>query len=91
MKFTYTAEKDGAKYSGTMDADDRYAIYQKVRDEGGKVLTISSEGGGFGAKFKEFSERFSTVGAYDKVIFARTLSAMLTAGLPLSRALAISE
>ncbi|MFM2415007.1 MAG: hypothetical protein RI911_700 [Candidatus Parcubacteria bacterium] len=91
VEFAYTAEKDGVRYSGVLDVADRFTVYQKIRDEGGKIITISSPGDSIQAKFKKWSSMISTVGPYDKVIFARTLASMLTAGLPLSRALAISE
>jgi type IV pilus assembly protein PilC len=89
--FAYTAEKDGARYHGTLAAPDRFAVYQKVREEGGKIISITSPEVGFIGTFKKLSARFSSVGPYEKVIFARTLASMLTAGLPLSRALSISE
>ena len=91
VEFSYVAEKDGARYNGVLDVPDRFSVYQKVREEGGKIISISAAGDTFQAKFKKWSSIISTVGQYEKVIFARTLASMLTAGLPLSRALSISE
>ncbi len=91
VEFSYVAEKDGARYNGTLDVPDRFSVYQKVRDEGGKIISISTAGDGWQATFRKWSSILSSVGPYEKVIFARTLASMLTAGLPLSRALSISE
>lgn len=91
VEFSYVAEKDGARYNGTLDVPDRFSVYQKVRDEGGKIISISAAGEGWQATFRKWSSIVSSVGPYEKVIFARTLASMLTAGLPLSRALSISE
>lgn len=91
VEFSYVAEKDGARYNGTLDVPDRFSVYQKVRDEGGKIISISAAGDGWQATFRKWSSIVSSVGPYEKVIFARTLASMLTAGLPLSRALSISE
>jgi type IV pilus assembly protein PilC len=91
VEFSYTAEKDGVRYNGVLDVPDRFTVYQKIREEGGKIISIASPGDGFQAKFRKWSSMISTVSPYEKVIFARTLASMLTAGLPLSRALSISE
>lgn len=91
VEFSYVAEKDGTRYSATLDVPDRFSVYQKVREEGGKIVSISAPGDTWQTKFKKWSSIISTVGPYEKVIFARTLASMLTAGLPLSRALSISE
>jgi type IV pilus assembly protein PilC len=91
VEFSYVAEKDGAHYNGTLDVPDRFSVYQKVREEGGKIISISAVGDGWQATFRKWSSIVSSVSPYEKVIFARTLASMLTAGLPLSRALSISE
>lgn len=91
VEFSYIAEKDGTRYNGILDVPDRFSVYQKVREEGGKIISISASGEGWQAMFRKWSSIVSSVGPYEKVIFARTLASMLTAGLPLSRALSISE
>lgn len=86
IRFTYTAMRDGETYEGTLDAPDRFAVYERIRAEGGEVISVSRAQGIFGW-FKALNARFSTIKESDKIIFARNLSAMLEAGLPLSRAL----
>jgi type IV pilus assembly protein PilC len=91
MRFTYTAEKDGVEYTGILDVKDRFGVYQKVREEGGRLISVASVENSIWTRLKTKLDEISTVPGNDIVIFARTLSAMLVAGLPLSRALGISE
>ena len=45
-KFEYTAEKtDGEMYKGVAAAEDRFALYEIVRREGGRILTLTETGG----------------------------------------------
>lgn len=90
--FSYTAEKAGGEqYSGVAEAKDRFELYQIVRREGGKVLTVTegSEGGVFNLSY--WNARLTPINEYDKILFARNLGAMLSAGLSLSRALSVLE
>lgn len=88
--FSYVVEKQGKQTTETMEAKDRYAVFQRVREEGGKLISMNENGPSFIAKIMAAAEKFSTVSNYDIIVFARTLSSMLVAGLPLSRALGIS-
>src|SRR3989338_4728735 len=90
--FTYTAEKgDGEVYKGVTEARDRFELYEIVRHEGGKLVAMSEEGTRGALSISYWNARFSTVKEYDKVLFARNLGAMLSAGLALARALAVLE
>ncbi len=81
----------GETYNGVAEAKDRFELYTIVRREGGKIISIV-EGGTHGAlSLAYWNARLSTVKEYDKILFARNLGAMLSAGLALSRALAILE
>ncbi len=93
MRFSYTAEKsDGEIYKGTTEAADRFELYQLVRREGGRITAVTEEGGSRQTwNFAYWNAKFSTVKEYDKILFARNLGAMLTAGLSLARALAVLE
>lgn len=91
MRFQYVAEKSGLEYTGVIEAKDRFAVYQKVREEGARLVSVSAEGGSLFARVLSWARGISTISGADIVVFARTLSAMLLAGLSLSRALAISE
>jgi type IV pilus assembly protein PilC len=91
MRFTYTAERgSGEVYSGELEARDRFELYTAVRREGGKIISVAESENGFGAIYRKLS-RIATVKQYDRVLFARNLGAMLSAGLSLTRALTILE
>ncbi len=90
--FVYTAERAGGEvYKGVAEAGDRFALYEIVRREGGKIVSVSEEAGGLAGRIKSLNSRFSTIKEYDKVLMARNLGAMLGAGLALARALAVLE
>jgi type IV pilus assembly protein PilC len=92
-KFSYTAEKStGEVYKGVADAKDRFELYQIIRREGGHLLSLEDETA-FGRYFtlKYWSARIGTVTEQEKILFTRNLGVMLSAGLPLSRALSVME
>lgn len=92
VQFRYTAEKPGGEvYNGAADVPDRFELYQMIRREGGKVLEVKEERTDNPWSFSYWNARISTVKQQEKILFARNLSAMLTAGLALSRALSVIE
>lgn len=95
MKFTYTGQdREGAKVKETVDVSDRFAVYEVARQAGHTVDGIS-EDGNFSFKklfdFKKLEYYTSRVKSDDLVLMTRNLSAMLVAGLPLSRSLSVIE
>jgi type IV pilus assembly protein PilC len=91
VRFTYTAEKtDGEIYHGTADAQDRFELYQQIRREGGKVVAVNEEQANV-FSLSYINKKIGSVSQYERILFARNLGAMLGAGLPLSRALAVME
>lgn len=90
MKFTYKAERDGQTYTGTVEATDRFEVYRHVRAEGGSIITVDSESKSTWS-FAYWNAKFSSVKEHDKIILATNMAAMISAGLPISRALAVSE
>ena len=45
-RFGYTAEKnDGEVYKGTAEAQDRVELYNVVRREGGKIISLNEQSG----------------------------------------------
>ena len=92
MKYTVTVQKGETTETHDMDAESRFAIYADVRKEGGTVIDI-----------KEHAEQKPHLGTWEpqwvprsvpKIAIAhmaKNLSAMLTAGLSLSRALSVIE
>jgi len=91
-RFQYTAEKAGGEvYTGVAEAADRFELYSIVRREGGKIVTLSEEGAGSSLSLKHWNAALTAVKEYDRILFARNLGAMLSAGLSLSRALSVIE
>lgn len=93
--FTYTGEtKSGEAVTKTVEATDRYAVYEIARQDGNTVSNIS-EGGGFSVKglfdVKKIEYLISRVKADELVMMTRNLGSMLVAGLTLSRALSVME
>lgn len=91
-RFKYTAEKsDGEPYNGVAEARDRFELYSVVRKEGGKILSVEEEGRRDWLSLAYWNTKFATVKEYDKILLARNLGAMLSAGLALARALSVLE
>ncbi|MDE2213070.1 MAG: type II secretion system F family protein [Patescibacteria group bacterium] len=94
--YTYTAMRAGEKIEGTREAPDKHALVEILKQEGATALSIDvSRGRGEKGKLN-FSMNMtipflSRVPNSEKILFARNLSAMIAAGLPLSRALAVLE
>ncbi|HTE57228.1 MAG TPA: type II secretion system F family protein [Verrucomicrobiae bacterium] len=83
MKFTYTAvTKDGKTVHGTLDAVDRQGVVSSLTKQGAKPVAIKAEGV-HGSK----KHRGKKVKSKDLVIFTRQLSTMISAGVPLTRAM----
>lgn len=90
--FSYTAEKsDGEIYKGIAQAKDRFELYDIVRREGGKIISVEEDRGHNVWSITYWNARLTTVKEYDKILFTRNLGSMLSAGLSLARALAVLE
>lgn len=91
-RFSYTAEKsDGEVYKGIAEARDRFELYEIVRREGGRILAVSEDNERKWWSVRYWNAKISSVPEYEKILFARNLGAMLTAGLSLARALSVIE
>jgi type IV pilus assembly protein PilC len=85
MKFTYTAvTKEGKTISGVMEASDRESLIANLGRQGAKPLVIKEASG----KAEGKGGRRGKVKQKDLVVFTRQLSTMISAGVPLTRALA---
>ncbi|MFP4616839.1 MAG: type II secretion system F family protein [Candidatus Paceibacterota bacterium] len=94
--FTFKAQKQsGEVYSETMEAADKLQLYKELRRRGDSLISVSKDssvGGGFLSRLKvKDITLFSSVKEIEKINFARHLSSMLEAGLPMSRALSVLE
>ena len=93
MKFRVTLKKeDGNEEKRVMEAASRFAIYGEIEKENSTVVSIE-EGAGSGfdvSKLTSFTIG-SGVKTEERITFTKNLSAMLSAGLTLSRALSVIE
>lgn len=93
--FTYTGTtKSGEKVKRTVEADDRFSVYDIARREEHEVKSIA-EGKGRSVlgmlNFDKINYYLSRVKQDELVMMTRNLGSMLIAGLPLSRALSVIE
>ncbi len=88
MKFKYKIRtKDGTITEGEAEAKDKFDLAHRLKEEGNIVLftrEIQATGGSFVARIEWL---INTVKLHEKIVFMRNLSAMIEAGLPLTRAL----
>lgn len=90
--FSYTAEKnDGEIYKGVAEAGDRFELYQIIRREGARVISVNEDSNANKWSYAYWNSKVTTVKEYDKILLARNLGAMLGAGLSLARALSVLE
>ena len=90
-KFTYSAiNKSGKSITGTGESASRDILADTLIKQGLRPVSIkmASEKKGFGAKLKGFSQK---VKLKDLTIFSRQMSTMISAGVPLTRALSTMQ
>jgi len=86
MLYKYQAKKiTGEETSGTMEASSKTDLAGKLREQG-YIPTLVEEKNKK-SRAASFFSRFGIVSAADKIMFAKNLGVMLSAGLPISRAL----
>lgn len=94
-KFFYRGTtKDGEKISETVEAVDKYAVYEIARTNGHIVSSVAPANKNFLGNFLDVEKInffLSKVKQDELVMITRNLSSMLKAGLPLSRALSVIE
>jgi type IV pilus assembly protein PilC len=89
MKFNYTAIKEGKTITGTAEALNREALVSLLNKQGAKPIVIKAE-----SSSKNFLHKLNghkKVKLHDLVIFSRQLSVMISAGVPLTRALSTMQ
>ncbi|MBI2030290.1 type II secretion system F family protein [Candidatus Kaiserbacteria bacterium] len=90
--FSYNATKsNGEPYTGTAEASDRFELYQAIRREGGHLVSVKEERKNQYLSLQYWNLKVAHVGEYERILFARNLGAMLSAGLALTRALSVIE
>jgi type IV pilus assembly protein PilC len=84
-QFSYTATKDGKTVTGNLVAASKEAATNNLRSQGLHPLVIKSQSSK--AKLPRLKIFGQKVGVKDLAIFTRQLSTMVSAGVPLARAL----
>lgn len=92
MIFKVTLKKsDGTQETKDIEAASRFVVYGEAEKEGSIVLSVE-EGAGPSIFAKMSAIKFGTgIKMMERISFTKNLSAMLTAGLTLSRALSVIE
>ncbi len=92
MKFRATVRREGEPDAvRVLDAPTRFAVYEQIEKEGGSVIALEEGGGGLNLPAWA-NIQFGTGIKRDEIVrLTKNLSAMLTAGLSLSRALSVLE
>lgn len=93
MKFKYKAHRPGEEkiIMGERESLDKFSLSREMRDEGLVLFSVEPVTLGFRLDIEYINELLARIKLHDKVIFANNLSAMITAGLTLSRALSVLE
>lgn len=92
MKFRVTIRKNGAPdQEAIIEAPTRFAVYDQVQKDAGSVVKLVELGGGFTMPSWLFISFGTGIKRPEIIRFAKNLSAMLSAGLSLARALSIIE
>jgi type IV pilus assembly protein PilC len=91
MKYSYIAQTNaGIRQEGFVDAPDRFAAAQLVREKG--LIPVATREVRTALSVDDvFNRVFGKVKLQEKILFTRNLAGMLKAGLALSRALEVLE
>jgi len=92
MKYRVTIQRQGAPDEDrVVEAASRFAVYDQIQKEGGIVTALAEDTGGFALPAWLNITIGTGVKRAEIIRLARNLSAMLAAGLSLSRALSVIE
>lgn len=85
--FAYRSKKvDGETYEGTGEFTDRFALYNELKKNNETLLSVHEMKESGRGRFS-FDAILGRVSFHEKILFARNLGSMLTAGLSLTRSL----
>ena len=91
-RFNYKTQSNAGKMeTGVIEATDKFSLAAQFKNEGKIVISLSEFKQKDYLKLEVLNEMLSRIKLQDKIIFARNLSAMINAGLSLSRALGVLE
>lgn len=92
MQFSYKAKnKEGTTTEGVIEASDKFVAAKQLRTQGLVPISIIGAKRSGAIKIPFVDSLFGRVKLHEKIIFARNLSGMLSAGLSLYRALTVLE
>ncbi len=92
MKFRVTLKNEsGGEEKRIIEAPNRFSVYSEVEKSGGVVVSLEEGGGGVTLPSWANVSITSGVKTEERIAFTKNLSAMLSAGLTLSRALSVIE
>jgi type IV pilus assembly protein PilC len=92
MKFSVVVKMaDGNEDKRVIDAKTRFAVYEQIEKEGASVISLEEAHGASMPSWMNFSIGGGTIKNEQRITLTKNLSAMLTAGLTLSRALSVIE
>ena len=88
-----TINKEGKTTEGTLEAKDKFALYHSIKADGNTVVSAEEVKNKLplSVSISKYLPFLDSVKTHDKIIFARNLSKMIDAGLPITRALSIME
>src|SRR3989344_4246682 len=90
--FVKSIDASGKIQTTEVEAKDRSALYADMRSRSEHFISATEKGDlSFGAIFISLNKFVGRVKADEKINFARNLSAMLKAGLSISKSLSILE
>lgn len=88
-RFSFKAVKaSGEVFTGEREAESESALAHQLKQDGVTLVSVEKDKKKKGSRF---NISFGGVKLRDKILFARNLSAMISAGLSLSRALSVIE
>ena len=91
MLFAYTArDAQGETIEGTLEAADRFTVAKELRERAQTPITVR-EIVPKNPLTLGFFKMFAHVSLHEKIVFMHNLSGMLSAGLPLFRALEVEK
>ncbi len=89
-KYKAVEEDSGETVEGELEVENKAVLYEQMRSKGSRVISAEEEKVSK-LSFNKLSEKFSRVSSREKITFAQNLSAMVKAGLTVSRALSVID
>lgn len=81
----------GKKTEGVVEAVDKFDLYHKIKKPGMTVISVDEHKIQTRYSLSKFLFTLDGVKTHDKIVFAKNLSKMIEAGLPVTKALSILE